>query len=271
MEIIKKTTECAFNIDTPDNICIDDNLIKKLHAFAKKNKNITTNNPRDSIKQLQSAYNCDTESCIFKQNEIINYVGHSEIHEQFKHRFKPPGPYNTEDWFSNTHIDSVLKQIEITFQKKKFLYIKFHMIDFLESETELARFNVVDAYNKGIRYFGVVINTDKSSGNGEHWFAIFGDLSKEPFTLEYFNSAGGTIYTIDTWLTDMKNTITKDLHKRAEYVKVVKDRLQYDNHSCGSYSVYYIICRLSGISYDKLNIDDNAMHEVRYHIFRKST
>ena len=56
MEIIKKTTECAFNIDTPDNICIDDNLIKKLHTFAKKNKNITTNNPRDSIKQLQSAY-----------------------------------------------------------------------------------------------------------------------------------------------------------------------------------------------------------------------
>ena len=41
----------------------------------------------------------------------------------------------------------------------------------------------------------------------------------------------------------------KTLNKKVEDVVVTKIVNQADNHSCGSYSLYYIISRLEGVPY----------------------
>jgi hypothetical protein len=65
------------------------------------------------------------------------------------------------------------------------------MIDFEITNSELATFDWRQLYKQGFRTFGSVINTDKSTGGGIHWFAVFGDFrdASAP-TIEYFNSSG---------------------------------------------------------------------------------
>ena len=45
-------------------------------------------------------------------------------------------------------------------------------------------------YNGELKYFGMVCNTDSSSGSGIHWFSIFIDFTLNPIQIEYFNSSG---------------------------------------------------------------------------------
>ena len=167
-----------------------------------------------------------------------------------------------------------MKQIERKYKSKNFLHIEFQMRDFEKANGSLSKIDMVEEYKKGVRCFGVIFNTDVSSGNGEHWFAIFGDFSKTPLTIEYFNSSGDDpLPEIAKWMKDTKNKLEKELKKPAKDVIVTKLINQEDNHSCGSYSLYYIISRLEGVPFEyftKNIIGDKKMHEFRYHLFRKS-
>lgn len=146
------------------------------------------------------------------------------------------------------------------------------MRDFEKHNSELANVDFVKKYKEGVRCFGVVFNTDYSSGTGQHWFAVFGDFSKEPFTLEYFNSSGDDpLPEITAWLKKTKHALNKQLNKTVNDVVVTKLINQEDRHSCGSYSIFYIISRLEGVSYKYFNknkIGDDLMHEFRKNLFR---
>ena len=66
----------------------------------------------------------------------------------------------------------------------------------------------------------------------------------------------------------------KTLNKKVNDIIVTKIVNQVDNHSCGSYSLYYIISRLDGIPYkhfSNIKIGDETMHKFRKeHLFRQS-
>jgi hypothetical protein len=277
MEIHKEPNECAFNLNkNGKDTCFEDYFIKELSHFATNIKKIFVKNIKDpftTIKELKKVYNCDHDSCLLVQDDIINAIGHDKTQKQLQERFKPTGPYEGSDWFSNVDIDSVLKQISEKYKYKKFKHIPFQMRDFQLTNSELSKIDFVEEYNKGIRCFGVVFNTDKSSGSGQHWYSIFGDFSKEPFTIEYFNSSGESPQDeIKSWMSKTKHKMEKNLGKKVNDVVVSKIQHQRDNHSCGSYSIYYIVSRLEGIShmiFSQKRIPDEWMHKFRYSLFRK--
>ena len=274
MEIQKNPSECAFHKNNDiSKTCMSNDFIKTLENFAKEVKKIKDTNTKDTIDHLKKVYNCKNESCLLKQQEIINTVGIDTVNNQLKENFKPEGPYEGTTWFSNNNIDNVLKQIAIKYKKKNFLHIKFQMRDFQKTCSELARLDLVKAYNEGVRCFGVVFNTDDSNGRGQHWYAIYGDFHQEPFTLEYFNSIDDPPQNeILNWLTETRDDLNIKLNKSVKCVCVCKLKHQSDNHSCGSYSLYYILSRLEGISHNYFLenvIPDKMMHKFRYTLFRK--
>lgn len=277
MEITKEIKECAFHIKNNNGICMEDEFINELKTFAKSIKKITITDKKDTVNTLKKILDCNTESCILTKQEVKNFIGNDKVSKQLEARFKPEGPYNSDDWFSNFDIDKVLDQVAIKFKDKNFLHIDFQMRDFAKnSNSELVKTDLAAEYKKGIRCFGVVFNTDYSKNNGQHWFAIFGDFSKKPFTIEYFNSSGEPpLPEITAWMEKTKHHLSKEIPDiKVETVIVSNIVNQTDNHSCGSYSLYYIISRLEGIPYEyftKNKIGDELMHVFRkYYLFRHS-
>jgi hypothetical protein len=274
MEIVKGVNECAYDINSKNSICMDNNTLKQVTEFANSQKNIKITDPELLIKKLKSEYNCNTEACLLNTSEISSEIGSSKVENIIKTRFKPEGPHDSNRWFSNHNIDNVLKQISENPKNSKFLHINFQMRDFEKQNTELAKTDFVEKYNEGIRNFGVVFNTDYSTGKGQHWFAVFGDFKKEPLTLEYFNSTGtDPLPEIKSWMTKVKHDIVKRLNKQVNVIVVSKNANQKDNHSCGSYSLFYIISRLNDVPYTFFTntiIGDELMHKFRKNVFRNT-
>ena len=273
MELEKNPQECAFHIKTNDNVCVEDDVIGILQIFAKSIKNIKNIfSKKDTIDKLKDVYECKSESCLLKQSEIIEVIGSDKVNKQLKERIKPEGPLDKETWFSNINIDSVLEQIEKKYKNKHFKHITYQMRDFQEVNSDLAKINFAKEYQNGVRCFGVVFNDDVSTGKGTHWTAMFGDFTKEPFTIEHFNSSGaGPKNEIREWMTKTKHKMEKELDKKVEVKEVSKIQHQEDNNSCGVYSLYYIISRLEGFPYtvfEKTRIPDKVMWEFRTHLFR---
>ena len=270
MNIPNEPSECAF---TKDNLIGNDKTCFTSEFIEKVNPIVNTTKKNEVIPNLLTKFGCKNESCLLKQNAIRNLVGDAEILKQLMN-FRPPGPHTGESWFSNTDIDSVLQQIEKAFEHKKFKHVFYQMDDFIKNNTSLATINWVDEYTNGTRCFGVVFNTDNSSGGGQHWYAIFGDFSNlEQFTIEYFDSSGSEPHAhIKNWMFDICNELKKELSVPCEVIIASKQRHQNDRHSCGSYSLYYIISRLNDKPYTYFMeniIPDIKMHEFRYSLFRK--
>ena len=274
----KKGNECAFNIKSGvgDNICMEKEIINKLHSFVKNIKKLSVSTDKDVILNLKKIYNCKSESCILTKNEIKQTIGHNAVEKQLSERFKPAGPLDKKEWLSNIDIDGVLGQIAEKFKHKKFKHIQFQMRDFQNTNSELALTDFVKEYKEnGVRCFGVVFNDDISTGRGTHWTAMFGDLSKQPFTIEHFNSSGGGPKNeMREWMIKTKHMLEKELNVKVEVKEVSKIEHQKDQSSCGPYSLYYIISRLEGVSYsvfEKHRIPDSVMWDFRYHLFRNPT
>ena len=154
MEITKEIKECAFHIKSNDGICMEDAFINELKTFAKSIKKITINDKTDTVTTLKKILDCKTESCILTNPEVKNYIGDAKISKQLDERFKPEGPYDSDNWFSNFDIDKVLDQIALKFKDKHFLHIDFQMRDFAKnSDSELVKTDLAAEYNKGMRCF----------------------------------------------------------------------------------------------------------------------
>jgi hypothetical protein len=129
----------------------------------------------------------------------------------------------------------------------------------------------------GYKCFGVVLNTDVSSGRGKHWFAIYGDLDhkgtdKDPIVLEYFNSSGNPpMREVANWLEAAKQDLLKNYSIEADSVVSANRRLQNSMTECGVWSLMYILSRLKGHEpnwYYKTRANDADMIELRSFLFR---
>ena len=264
--------ECAFFIENND-LCFSSEIKGKLKKIV---DNLTENkveSDKKAVDFLKKKFNCNNESCLLQKSEIKREIGDDVAKKELERRFKPSGPWDSTQWFSNFNIDEVLEQFTKKYKSNNFLHIPFQMRDFESIGTELATVDLSEKYKAGMGCFGVVLNTDKSTGRGQHWFCIFGDFRKEPFTIEYFNSSGSApLNEVQIWMKKTKNRLQKNLRKPINDIIVSRIRHQTDNHSCGSYSIYYILSRLENIpkEYFKSNrVCDKLMHKFRSSIFRK--
>lgn len=268
-------SECAHDKAQVDT-CTPKNIAEKLSGFVG-----VKGTPKKIIDAVKEKTKCETEACIYKNKDVVGILGESDVLSILKKHFKPSGPAFTTEWLSNYNIDDVLDQFEKKYPS--FFHVYFQMRDFAkkklsESEKrspELLKHSLNDVdfakkIKEGSTTFGCVFNTDVSTGSGEHWFCLFGDFRKEPYQLEYFNSSGDApLDEIQVWLDRTKHDLEKKTGKTVEVI-ICRTRHQYDSHSCGPYSLYYIVNRLKGIpaeTFDKSVGGDKRMMEWRRELF----
>ena len=257
--------DCAFHIEKKGEFCISEDIVDKIITVFKTN---------DKEKILEET-KCDTEVCVLNNTKVIDSLGGESVMDIIRNHYKPTGPRDSNNWFSNSDIDSVLQQIQKKYTDKSFLHINFQMIDFEKTQSELALLNWPKMYKEGYRTFGTVFNTDTSRGGGKHWFSIYASFldSDDHHTIEYFNSSGELpMDQISKWIKRVKHEWQPHFKKPIKEVIATRIVNQQDNWNCGSYSLYYIISRLDGTPYDYFKnnkIGDHNMQEFRKFLFRK--
>lgn len=268
--------QCAFNINAKDNVCSDQSTLKKMEEFINQlgNDNKSNLQAEEIIENAKKITNCESELCVLKNKQFEEFTGSATTEHVINTRFKPEGPSHTTEWLNNDNIDFVINQWNRVYPN--FLHIPFQMIDFDEQQTRLYTLNLADEYKKGIRKMGCVINTDKSSGKGIHWFCVFADLAgNEHWTLEYFDSAGDyPKRSVHAWLNKQRSMLAESYpDKRIEVIDVTKsNQLQRSTTECGVFSLWYILSRLNGIPYNYFSqpsaINDDMMYKFRKFLFR---
>jgi hypothetical protein len=291
-------TECALDID--GNICSTDETITDMKKFIQIKGMKPPNDEVKLLTAVKDVLQCSSEKCVLNHGHF-KHVANEKALEDSKDRLKPPGPANSTALLDNTNIDTVLRKLTKVHADENNLknyHMKFQMIDFAgEPEpdkskikkddektqwriskgmritpTELGRIDMVnDVIDKGYKTFCVVLNTDKRTNGGIHWFCIFCDFRRTPFTIEYFNSSGNNpVYQVHDWIVKTENRI-KEKYK-VKYFNSSKIRHQTQSETeCGLYTIYYIWNRLNNIHPDKFNrtnINDSSMIEFRKRVFR---
>lgn len=247
--------DCSIvSADSGENSCVP----SKIFSIAEK-------------KKIKQETKCDTELCLVTSEPFKELKGPKCTDYILKTYFKPIGPADTTEWLDNVNIEEVLDQAHEKWPE--FLPLPFQMIDFADTNTELATIHI-PTIAKSYNTWGVVINTDKSHVNGGrggiHWFALFGDMRKQPWTVEYFNSSG-----------ELPLPRIRDLFKKVaeqdpdlKFVIASTFQQQHDGHSCGPYSLYYILSRLEGVPvsyFQKNTIGDKVMLKFRKFLFRSDS
>jgi len=267
-------TICALNKET----CLEDKELSKILDTS----NITT---EEKAKELNcSGDKNEMQLCIMQKLEKKK-----EIFKYFKPTTKS---FSHTHWLNNTEIDTV--QYQLMSNYKGYYYSNIHMIDFgmfNPSTSEHIDYNPIALTNidfvkelsgEGIftengplSNYGVVVNTDISSGSGIHWFAVFIDFKSTPITIEYFNSSGYDIKNKEfkLFFINLANDISLKV-RQCSFVKVSDIQHQESSTSnCGVYALYYIWKRLGGESIDffkKNKINDEHIVLFRKYFFRNN-
>jgi hypothetical protein len=179
-------------------------------------------------------------------------------------------------WLDNYNILNVMKQYEEAYPTFSFLGV--FPIDFSAPDPyrtngvkqclnkELCELNLNTEYDKGKRGIGMIFNLDPHFKGGSHWVGLYINLEnkKKPFA-GYFDSYGyETPKLIARLMRSFKLQVaTCDLGFNAR-------RFQYGDSECGMFSMYFLICMLSGISFKEFckdAVNDKFMLDLRKIIF----
>ena len=292
--------ECAFNRVPENGTCF---AKEDLQILAKHN-----DTPVPNIVEIKKKLNCDTDSCVLLNTPNLD----DEIRDKIDNKNLKPftKDYSGKYWLNNTELDSCMIQLRSLYPGFGFGFI--HMVDLvmfppqnqgiLDFEvSQITDIDFVKEFGKTINNtprdncdkistlnnvpltsYGVVFNTDTSSGSGQHWYAIYistdqRDINnKMKIVIELFNSSGNDIDN-DNFNQFWINTalkIGKELNIECEFKKVSNVKHQNDNTgNCGAYSVFYIFSRLNGVNPDEFNqpneiLKDSTMESFRRYIFR---
>jgi hypothetical protein len=244
-----------------------------------------------NIDKLIEYFKVDTESCLLLSDGFTTFserngLDPDEITKYVEERFLPKGPRDQKNdgswpWLSNFNIDNVLSRLESCYPE--FKNIGYQMIDFKTTGT-LYDYDFKSDIAEGKTKFGVVLNTDVSSGKGIHWFCMFIDFSqkdtgnqvsggkpsKPPCVVEFFNSSGrAPTSQVGEFHKHLINKYGKEFDVD---IMINRTAHQKRNSECGVYCLFYIWARLKGISVDlifNVRIEDAKMEEFRKYIFRK--
>jgi hypothetical protein len=245
------------------------------------------------IQHLKDVYNKEHSN-----EQPITQTNGTEIWNELKKRFhshcktgraeciitsmlsKPKAPQswlaNPEEWLSSDDIDNVETQYTKLF--KDYYYLGTFPIDFdKRSETgkclisSLCSLKIKQIYDKGFTKIGIIFNTDVSSGPGEHWIAVFCDISPElEFPrITYFDSyAQKPEKEIQRLMKRWKDQWDETkIHAKGTQTTYNKTRHQYEDSECGMYCLYFHLCCLLGIPMEQ-RIPDSAVRGLRGMLFR---
>lgn len=282
--ITKKKLRCSPNLDKNDFSCFDDENLAKLKTLWNRrhpDSPINTNDSKEIWSQMKQNLNnvCSKESCWIKQH----FVNDKKIRKELKDAFAPEAPKswgkNPNEWLSSVDIIQVLAQYKKTY--KCFQYFNPSPIDYDTQKVfggtvspELADFNLANQMKKGKTKFGIIFNTDKHTGPGEHWIALY--INAKTAKIFFFDSTGDEIPKQVTKFVNnvikQGNLLKKPIH--FQFDSNYKVEHQFSNSECGVYSLYFIIHMLRdlhGEKYFKTHIlTDKYIEQFRKVYFNES-
>lgn len=279
-ELLKEPSECE---NEESKFCSKPSDISLMKKFL-EHKNIPLakkTSDEEIIELLKNLLEVSKESKIWENNEFKDFVGEDRACQILQERYNPKGPANSTELLDNFNIDEKLEQWSKRSKElfnKKFYHVPFQMIDFQEKNTDLANLSLWDLIQNKYDCFGVVLNTDVSSGRGKHWFCIYGDLDhdgteKDPYTLEYFNSSGNPpMSQVEIWMQKVVHDLMRDHHKKCDIIRSAPKRIQKSHTECGVFSLMYIKSRLQGHPHNwfyTVKVNDQDMINLRKHLFRE--
>lgn len=183
---------------------------------------------------------------------------------------------NPAEWVSSDDIDKLETRFEKVF--KGYKHVGTFPIDF-DKHTKtcqclvstLCSMNIRTLYEKGYHQLGLVFNTDKSTGPGQHWFAVFCDLRPDLVypRMTYFDSYAHKpepeIQTLmKRWKTQWDAT---HIHSKPMRLTYNGTRHQFEDSECGLYSLYFHYCCLLGIPMET-RIPDEVVRGLRGMLFK---
>jgi len=272
--------DCA--LPSSDGVClIEPSEVKYYKKFLESLEEKSDHDPpKLAVEKIKDVLKVDTESEIWENTRFRKFVGADLADKILEDKFKPPGPAEGTALLDNHNIDDNLHQWSKYSKKlfgKKFYHVPFQMIDFADVQSELSNLDPGELMREKYDCFGVVMNTDVSSGPGKHWFCLYGDLARkgtkeDPIVLEYFNSSGNPpMDSVNVWLEDISHNMLKYHQKYCEITRSAPRRLQHSQTECGVWSLLYIRSRLEDHPpnwFYTVKADDRDMIETRKKLFR---
>lgn len=182
---------------------------------------------------------------------------------------------NPTDWLSDHDIVKVEKEFEELFKDYKFLGCVTIDFDLKSPEGQcivdtLCSTKLRDLYKKGKTKLGIVFNTDVHTGPGEHWMAVYCDISPDVNPrITYFDSYAKkpekeVQRLMLRWSDEWNST---GIHDKPMETTYNTTRHQFKNSECGMYSLFFHHCCLNNIPMDE-KIPDDVMNAFRNVLFR---
>ena len=214
---------------------------------------------------------CEHERCW-----LSTLTNNTHIDTEVYQRFAPMRPEswteNPNEWLSNHDIKRVMKQYEYWYPE--FTFIGPSPINYDDNDfdgtcvwEELCNFDI-SRYMGKKKYIGVVFNTDKHTGPGQHWIALFINLKKE--YIYYFDSGSKKI---PSDVQKLIHTIQNQMSKYNIHMKIKQNKVQHQkgDSECGMYCLHFIISLLQNkpLSYFNKRISDKKVFSLRNVYFNK--
>ncbi len=251
----------AFNNDNPDNRI---KLNKRFETLEpKKYKRYLVKKLKDRLKDT-----CSDQKCWSEQDFIdkIDKINREEI-EKFTYR--PEGPEGKFEWLNTINIDDVMEQYE--YKYPNFIFIGCVPRDFDNIPSLGIRdLDFEELMQDGKYKIGAIFNIDKSNQSGSHWVGMYADLKSRE--IYYFDSVGIRPNVEFRRLMMRIEEFLKSQSKEKITVDYNKEKIQNDTHSCGVFSIFFIVSMLKGAKFkdmNKRNISDKWMHKLRTVYFTK--
>jgi len=193
---------------------------------------------------------------------------------------KPKAPdawnLNRYEWLSSDDIESVEREFQRLFDDYHF--VGTVPIDFdLKDETgkcivsTLCSLQLKKLYDAGYHRIGIVFNTDPHDGPGEHWIALFADITPElqyP-RVTYFDSyAQKPEKEVKQLMRRWKEQWDAlGVHPKPMQLSYNKTRHQFKDTECGMYSLYFHYACLTETPMEE-RIPDDVINSFRNLLFR---
>jgi len=253
-------------------------------AWNKENpQNRIKNFKKLGVNDLWNQINIKMSGICGKGNEFcwVKKIKPENKTKDVKEAIRPEKPAewykNKSAWLSNYDIQNVMRQYQ---EKKDFKYrfLGVFAIDFASSDgfgkciySEICNLDIVNLYNQGYKYVGMITNLDKHDQPGSHWTSLFIciDPSKPCFGAYYYDStASEPPKEIKEFFEKLKiqaaQIVATNKNKNAEFkFKYNTVRHQYGNNECGMFSMVYQINWLKFLKKNKnTTLEDVIAHKV---------
>jgi hypothetical protein len=220
---------------------------------------------------------CSYDENCWRKQEFVKKLKDMEIDlYTFKTTYPKEWKKNPHEWLSTYDILYVMKQYEKA--NDDFVFLGVVPADCpMKINCELTNLDFKKMMKQGIHKIGIVTNLDTHDMSGSHWTAIYISLpyqkgkgkskskKKNIAQINYYDSYG---VMDSTYINQFMELTAKKMKKMGmEPVIIYNDkRHQYDNYSCGVYSMNFILERLHGTSMyeiSKMNILSSEMNYLR--------